>query len=291
MKCSWDMFYKLEPANIQQNKLLFMQFINFVYLDAGIPVTVPCQAVNKVCASGMKAIVFGAQSIMLGDNDIVVAGGMESMSNAPYYLQRGETPYGGVNLTDGLVLDGLTNPFDNTHMGLCTEGLAAKWQITRQQQDEFAKMSYTRSAKAAQDGLLAAEIVPVVIPGTRGKPDVTIDQDEEYKKVNFDKFPTLNTVFKRENGTITAANASTLNDGAAACVLVSGRAIKQLGIKPLARIVGYADAGVEPVDFGIAPAHAIPKVIKNSIGNKTSLFLIIIQTVEYIHFTLFYQLK
>lgn len=263
-----------------------MQFIHFVYLDAGIPVTVPCQSVNKVCASGMKAIVFGAQSIMLGDNDIVVAGGMESMSNAPYYLQRGETPYGGVNLTDGLVLDGLTNSFDNTHMGLCTEGLASKWQITRQQQDEFAKMSYTRSAKAAQDGLLATEIVPVVIPGTRGKPDVTIDQDEEYKKVNFDKFPTLNTVFKRENGTITAANASTLNDGAAACVLVSGKAIKQLGIKPLARIVGYADAGVEPVDFGIAPAHAIPKVIKNSIGNKTSLFLIIIQTVEYIHFTL-----
>lgn len=183
-------------------------------LGAGLSKSVPCTTVNKVCASGMKAIILGTQSILLGDADVVVAGGMESMSNAPYYLNRGETPYGGVTLNDAIVNDGLTDSFNKIHMGLCAENTASKYGFSREDQDDYAIKSYTRSAKAASDGIFGKEIIPVVIPGKRGKPDVIVSEDEEYKKVNFDKLKTLATVFKKDGGTITAANASSLNDGA-----------------------------------------------------------------------------
>lgn len=229
-------------------------------LNAGLNKSTPCTTVNKVCASGMKAIIFGAQSILLGDHDIVVAGGMESMSNAPYYMTRGETPYGGVNMLDAIVIDGLTDSFKGIHMGVCAESTASKYQITREQQDKYAIESYKRSAAAAKDGIFAKEIVPVTIVGTRGKPNTIVSEDEEYKKVNFDKLPTLNTVFKKDGGSITAGNASTINDGAAATVLASEEAVSKYNLKPLAKIIAYADTATDPIDFPIAPALAIPKV-------------------------------
>ena len=231
-------------------------------LKAGLPSRVTATTVNKVCASGMKAISLGAAEIRLGDAEIVVAGGTESMSRAPYYLARGETPYGGVNLTDGLVCDGLTDAGSQKHMGVCAEETAEKLAITRSEQDDFAIKSYKKSAAAAAGGLLAKEIVPVTIPGKRGKPDVQVTEDEEYHKVVFEKVPTLRPVFKANGGTITAANASTLNDGAAACVLASKDAVDKLSLKPLARIVASADAAIDPIDFAIAPEQAITKVRK-----------------------------
>ncbi|KAI1294574.1 Acetyl-CoA acetyltransferase B, mitochondrial [Halotydeus destructor] len=248
------MSYKLVVVKLRPDKLP---------LNAGLSKSTPCTTVNKVCASGTKAIIFGAQSILLGDNDVVVAGGAESMSNAPYYLARGETPYGGVNLVDSIVHDGLTDSFDKLHMGACAEQTAEKYGASREDQDAYAKLSYERSARAASSGVLSKEIVPVVIAGKRGKPDVTVSEDEEYKKVNFEKMSTLNTVFKK-NGTITAANASSLNDGAAACVLMSQAAVDKYGVKPLAKIVGYGDGATNPVDFAIAPAFAIPIALKRA---------------------------
>uniref|UniRef100_A0A2R5LD24 acetyl-CoA C-acetyltransferase n=1 Tax=Ornithodoros turicata TaxID=34597 RepID=A0A2R5LD24_9ACAR len=231
-------------------------------LGAGLPQSTPCTTVNKVCASGMKAIMLAAQSLMCGSQEVMVAGGMESMSNVPYFLNRGETPYGGVNLADGIVHDGLTDAYGKLHMGACAEQTAKKYEVTRQDQDNFAIESYKRSAAAAKAGIFAKEIAPVTIPGKRGKPDTVVSEDEEYKKANFDKFTTVPTVFVKEGGTITAANASTLNDGAAACVLMTRQAADRLGVKPLAKIVGFGDAAVEPVHFSIAPAFAMPKVLK-----------------------------
>lgn len=231
-------------------------------LGAGLSQSTPCTTVNKVCASGMKAIMLAAQSLMCGSQEVMVAGGMESMSNVPYYLNRGETPYGGVHLADGIVHDGLTDAYDKIHMGACAEQTAKKYDVSRQDQDNFAIESYKRSAAAAKAGFFAKEIVPVTISGKRGKPDTVVTEDEEYKKANFEKFSTVPTVFLKEGGTITAANASTLNDGAAACVLMTRQAAERLGVKPLARIVGFADAAVEPVHFSIAPAFAMPKVLK-----------------------------
>ncbi|CAG2107211.1 unnamed protein product [Medioppia subpectinata] len=230
-------------------------------LGAGLPTTIPTTSVNKVCASGMKAMMFGAQSLMCGHQEVIVAGGMESMSNVPFYLKRGDTTYGGVRLEDGIVYDGLTDAYQPIHMGVCAEKTAKKLGITRQQQDEYAINSYKRSANAANSGILAEEITPVVIAGKRGAKETIVSEDEEYKKVNFDKFPALPTVFQRDGGTITAANASTLNDGAAAAVLMTRKACDRFGLKPLARIVGFADAAVDPVDFAIAPAFAIPKIL------------------------------
>lgn len=230
-------------------------------LGAGLSQSTPCTTVNKVCASGMKAIMLAAQSLMCGSQEIMVAGGMESMSNVPYYMNRGETPYGGVHLQDGIVFDGLTDAYDKIHMGACAEQTAKKYEVSRQEQDNFAIDSYKRSAAAAKEGILAKEIVPVTIQGKRGKPDVVVAEDEEYKRANFEKFGTVPTVFLKD-GTITAANASTLNDGAAACVLMTRRAADRLGVKPIARIVAFGDAAVEPVHFSIAPAYAMPKVLK-----------------------------
>lgn len=230
-------------------------------LGAGLSQSTPCTTVNKVCASGMKAIMLAAQSLMCGAQEIMVAGGMESMSNVPYYMNRGETPYGGVHLQDGIVFDGLTDAYDKIHMGACAEQTAKKYEVSRQEQDNFAIDSYKRSAAAAKEGVLAKEIVPVTIQGKRGKPDVVVAEDEEYKRANFEKFGTVPTVFLKD-GTITAANASTLNDGAAACVLMTRQAADRLGVKPIARIVAFGDAAVEPVHFSIAPAYAMPKVLK-----------------------------
>ncbi|XP_042147890.1 acetyl-CoA acetyltransferase A, mitochondrial isoform X1 [Ixodes scapularis] len=233
-------------------------------LGAGVSQSTPCTTINKVCASGMKAIMLAAQSLMCGAQEVMVAGGMESMSNVPYYLARGETPYGGVQLTDGIVYDGLTDAYDRIHMGACAEQTAKKYEVSRQDQDNFAIESYKRSEAAAKAGVFAKEIVPVTISGKRGKPDTVVSEDEEYKKANFEKFGSVPTVFLKDGGTITAANASTLNDGAAACVLMTRQAANRLGVKPIARIVGFADAAVEPVHFSIAPAYAMPKVLKQT---------------------------
>ncbi|RWS13792.1 Acetyl-CoA acetyltransferase-like protein [Dinothrombium tinctorium] len=242
-------------------------------LKAGLSKHTPCTTINKVCASGMKSIVFGAQSIKLGENDVVVCGGMESMSNVPFYLRRGELPYGGTSLIDGLVFDGLTDSFNNCHMGNCTEKVAKDYQLSREDQDNYAISSYKRSEAAAKNGILKREIVAVTIPGARGKPAVVVEEDEEFKKIDFDKMRKLNPVFQREGGTITAANASTLSDGAAACVLMSARALKKYNATPIAKVVAYADAGVDPVDFGVAPAGAVTKLLKKVEKDKSDIAL------------------
>lgn len=233
-------------------------------LGSGIPDTVPCTTINKVCASGMKAVIIGAQTILAGDNEIVIAGGMESMSQVPYYLSSGRTgnKFGDQKLIDGLVKDGLTNVYDQKHMGLCAEVCAVEYNISRDEQDEFAINSYIRSKKAWESGKFKEEIVPVKVP-QRKKDPIIISEDEEYKNVNFDKLKQLSPVFQKE-GTVTAANASTLNDGASALVLMSAEKAKELGIKPLAKIIGYGDASCDPEKFTIAPSKALPVALKKA---------------------------
>ena len=233
-------------------------------LNAGISNTVPCTTVNKVCASGAKAIMFGAQSIQLGLNEVVVAGGMENMSQIPYYLPsaRYGYRYGNGELVDGLVKDGLLDVYNQCAMGVCADATATKFHITREEQDAFAIQSYKRSAEATQSGALKKEIVPVVVPQRKGDP-LVIEEDEEYKKVKFDKIPDLKPAFTKD-GTVTAANASTINDGASALVLMSGEKVKELGLKPLARIVSFADAAHEPEWFTTAPGKAAPIALKRA---------------------------
>ncbi len=228
---------------------------------AGIPDTVPCTTVNKVCASGMKCIMFGAQSIMLGHNDVVVAGGMENMSQAPYYVPnaRWGYKYGDGAFIDGLAKDGLLDVYEQCAMGIFADRTADKYEIGREAQDAFAIDSYKRAAAATEGGFFKSEIVPVAIPQKKGDP-VLISEDEEYKKVVFDKIPGLRPAFT-PNGTVTAANASTINDGAAALVLVSGKKLKELNLKPLARIVSFADAEQEPAWFTTTPTIAAPKAL------------------------------
>ncbi|VFV45649.1 acetyl-mitochondrial [Lynx pardinus] len=232
-------------------------------LGAGLPLSTPCTTVNKVCASGMKAIMLASQSLMCGHQDVMVAGGMESMSNAPYVMNRGTTPYGGVKLEDLIMKDGLTDVYNKIHMGNCAENTAKKLHITREEQDAYAVGSYRRSQAAWDAGRFAEEVVPVTI-SAKGKPDVVVKEDEEYRRVDFSKVPKLKTVFQKENGTVTAANASTLNDGAAAVVLMTADAAKRLSVKPLARIAAFADAAVDPIDFPVAPVYAVRKVLKNA---------------------------
>ncbi|XP_046848439.1 acetyl-CoA acetyltransferase, mitochondrial-like isoform X2 [Xenia sp. Carnegie-2017] len=231
-------------------------------LGAGLPTSTPCTTINKVCASGMKSIMFAAQSLACGSQEIMVAGGMESMSNVPFYMNRDAPSYGGHTLQDGIVKDGLWDVYNQIHMGSCTEKTVKDHNLTREDQDEFAITSYKRSASANEKGVFKKEIVPVAIPQKRGKPDIVIDEDEEFKKVNFDKFTQLKPVFKKEGGTITAANASTLNDGAAALVLMTGKVAEKMNVKPLARIIGFCDAAVAPIDFSVAPASAMPKLLQ-----------------------------
>ena len=233
-------------------------------LGAGIPHTVPCTTVNKVCSSGMKTVMMGAQSIMVGHNDLVVAGGMESMSNIPYYVPdaRWGAKFGDRKLVDGLSKDGLIDAYDQQAMGTCADATAVKYKISREQQDEYAVSSYERSAAATESGFFREEIVAVSVPQRRGD-DLVITEDEEYKKVKFDKIPSLRPAFGKE-GTVTAANASTINDGAAALILVSEKKMKALGLKPLARIVAFADAAQEPRWFTTAPTLAAPRALERA---------------------------
>ncbi|MBT6808428.1 MAG: acetyl-CoA C-acyltransferase [Flavobacteriales bacterium] len=234
---------------------------------AGLSNEVPCTTVNKVCSSGMKSIMLAAQTIKAGDNDIVIAGGMENMSSVPHYFAKGRNgqKLGDMKLIDGLVKDGLTDVYNKVHMGNCAEICAKDMNFSREQQDEFAIESYNRSAKSWEEGRFSDEIVPVSVPQRRGD-DVVVSEDEEYKNVRMDKIPTLRAVFDKE-GTITAANASTLNDGASAVVLMSADKAKELGITPLAKIVSYADAAQEAEWFTTAPAKALPIALnKANIG-------------------------
>ena len=238
-------------------------------LFAGLNEKVPCTTINKVCASGMKSIMLGAQSIMLGDNDVVVAGGMENMSQAPYYLEKARTgyKYGNGVLIDGLTKDGLIDVYHNYPMGNAAELCAKECNISREEQDEFAIDSYNKSAKAWEDGKFKDEIVPVEIPQRKGDP-ILFKEDEEYKNVFFDKIPNLRPVFDKE-GSVTAANASTINDGASALVLMSKEKMDLLGLKPLAKIVSYADAAQASEWFTTAPAKALPKAVEKA-GLKLS---------------------
>ena len=228
---------------------------------AGLPDGVACTTVNKVCASGMKAIMQGAQSIMLGDADVVVAGGMESMSQVPFYSEnlRWGNKYGNVSMIDGLAKDGLTDVYHNYAMGVAADMCATECKITREEQDAFAIESYKRSAAAWAAGKFNAEIVPVQITGRKGDV-VTFSEDEEYKNVNFDKVPGLRAAFTKE-GTVTAANASTMNDGAAALILMSKEKMESLGLKPIAKVRGYADAEQAPEWFTTTPSLALPKAV------------------------------
>lgn len=233
-------------------------------IGAGIGYNVPCTTVNKVCASGMKSVMFGAQSIMLGMNDIVVAGGMESMSNVPFYIPKARFgyKYGHGQMLDGLMHDGLWEPYHQFPMGSCADNTAKEMNISREEQDEYAINSYKRTAAATESGKFKDEIIPVAIPQRKGDP-IMMDTDEEFKNVDFSKIPGLRPVFNKD-GSVTAANASTINDGASALILVSAKKLKELGLKPLAKIRGFADAAQEPIWFTTAPSEAIPKAIKHA---------------------------
>ncbi len=231
---------------------------------AGLGFEIPCTIINKVCASGMKAVMFGAQSIMLGQNDIVVAGGMESMSNIPYYLLKARSgyKYGHGELLDGLQYDGLTDVYNHCAMGVCADNTAKEMNISRTDQDNYAINSYKRSAASWASGKFKDEIVPVEIVDRKGTKTL-FGEDEEYKNVNFDKIPGLKPVFNKD-GTVTAANASTLNDGASALVLMSKEKALELGLKPLAKIRGFADAAQDPMWFTTTPSIAIPIAMKRA---------------------------
>jgi acetyl-CoA C-acetyltransferase len=233
-----------------------------VAVAAGLGYDIPCTLVNKVCASGMKAIMLGAQSIMLGQNDVVVAGGTESMSNIPYYLLKARYgfKYGNGELLDGLTYDGLTDVYNHCAMGVCADNTAKEMNISRQDQDAYAINSYKRSAAAWAAGKFKDEIVGVELVDKKGNKTL-FAEDEEYKAVNFDKIPGLKPVFTKD-GTVTAANASTINDGAAAVILMSKEKAKELGIAPIAKIRGFADAAQDPMWFTTTPSIAIPKAMK-----------------------------
>ncbi|MEZ4918450.1 MAG: acetyl-CoA C-acyltransferase [Saprospiraceae bacterium] len=237
----------------------------------GLPANVPCTTINKVCASGIKSITLAAQSIMLGINDIVVAGGMENMSQIPFYIPNARWGYkfGNGELVDGLAKDGLTDVYNQKAMGVCADATAEKYNISREAQDAYAIDSYKRAAAATEAGWLKEEIVPVSIPQRKGDPMV-VSEDEEYKKVNFDKIPGLRPAFSKE-GTVTAANASTINDGAAALILASEEAVKKYGLKPVAKIRGFADAEQEPEWFTTTPTIAAPKAMKMAGVEKSDI--------------------
>jgi acetyl-CoA C-acetyltransferase len=233
-------------------------------IGAGLPNTVPGTTINKVCASGMKAVALAAESILLGDNDCVVAGGMESMSNVPYYLDKARNGYklGHGSVTDGLVKDGLWDVYKDYHMGNAAELCATECKISREEQDAYALESYRRSVEAYKNGAFKDEIAPISVP-VRGKDPIVVSEDEEYKNLKADKVPSLKPAFQKD-GTVTAANASKLNDGAAALVLMSKEKAEQLGIRPIAKIRSYADAQQAPEWFTTAPAKALPRAIEKA---------------------------
>src|SRR5690606_28631168 len=230
---------------------------------AGIPDAVPCTTVNKVCASGMKAVMQGAQPIALGDAEIISAGGMENMSLIPHYVyMRNGQKFGPTSLVDGMQKDGLMDAYDQNAMGVCADACAEKYSFSREEQDEFAINSYKRSEKAWKEGKFDNEVVPVEVPQRKGE-SIIIKEDEEYKNVHFDKISSLRPAFSKD-GTVTAANASTINDGAGAVLLMSENKAKELGLKPLAAIISYADAAQEPNWFTIAPSKALPKALNKA---------------------------
>jgi len=230
---------------------------------AGLSNTVPCTTVNKVCASGMKAIMLAAQTIALGDANIVIAGGMENMSMIPHYQHaRSGAKFGPITMEDGLQKDGLVDAYDNVAMGVCADACAKEYNFSREEQDAYAIQSYKRSAKAWSEGKFKDEIVPVEIPQRRGEP-IIFTEDEEYQNVKIEKIPALRAAFTKD-GTVTAANASTINDGGAALVLMSAEKAEELNIKPIAKIISYADAAHEPEWFTTAPAKALPKALKKA---------------------------
>jgi acetyl-CoA C-acetyltransferase len=244
-------------------------------LFAGLPNSVACTTVNKVCASGMKSVMFAAQAIQSGDAEIVVAGGMENMSLIPHYTHlRAGTKFGPTTLLDGMQKDGLTDAYDNNAMGVSADLCASEYKISREEQDQFAIQSYERSAKAWEAGKFDNEIIPVAVPQRKGEP-VIVSKDEEYTNVKLDRVSTLNPVFTKD-GTVTAANASTINDGAAALVIMSEEKAITLGLQPLAYILSYADAAQEPKWFTTSPALALPKALKKA--NLT------IEDVDYFEF-------
>lgn len=270
----------IEKANIQSDLIdeVFMGSVLQANLGqaparqaaifAGISDSVPATTVNKVCASGMKAISLAAQSILAGDNDIVVAGGMENMSMVPHYVDaRNGTKLGNITMTDGMVKDGLTDVYDQIHMGVCADACATEYNFSREEQDNFAIESYKRAAKAWEEGKFDNEIVPVEVPQRRGEP-IVVSKDEEYTNVKMDRITTLRPAFSKD-GTVTAANASTLNDGASALILASKEAVEKHNLKPIAKVVGYGDASQEPKWFTTAPAKAVPVALDKA-GLKIS---------------------
>ena len=240
-------------------------------IDAGLSDKIPCTTINKVCSSGMKSIMLGAQTILCGDNDVVMVGGMENMSSVPHYLSSSRTgqKLGDIKALDGLVKDGLTDVYNNKHMGLCAETCAKEMNFSREEQDNFAIESYKRSAKSWQEKRFNDEIVNVEVPQRKGD-NLIINEDEEYKKVILEKIPNLRPVFEKE-GTITAANASTINDGASALILMSKEKANELNLKPLAKIISYADSAHEPEWFTTAPSSAVEKAIKKANINKSDV--------------------
>ncbi|KAJ7276283.1 peroxisomal 3-ketoacyl-CoA-thiolase [Mycena haematopus] len=232
-----------------------------VALNAGLSTSSDATTINKVCASGMKSVILAAQSIQIGDRSVVAAGGMESMSNAPFLLPRQNPAFGKFTAIDSLENDGLWDVYNNQAMGNCGESAAEKLGISREAQDEHAIESYRRAERAWAANAFAAEIAPLTVKGKKG--DTIVKEDEEYKRVIYEKVPSLKSAFK-QGGSITAANSSPLNDGASALVLMSAEKAKELGITPLAKIISYADAGVEPIDFPIAPTVALPKALKKA---------------------------
>jgi len=232
-----------------------------VALNSGLSTSSDATTINKVCASGMKSIMLAAQSIQLGDRSVVAAGGMESMSNGPFLIPRQNPAFGKFTAIDSVENDGLWDVYNNQAMGNCGESAAEKHGITRESQDQHAIESYKRAERAWQTGAFAAELAPLTVKGKKG--DTVVKEDEEYKRVIYDKVPSLKSAFK-QGGSITAANSSPLNDGASALILMSAERAKELGLTPLARIISYADAGVEPVDFPIAPTVALPKALEKA---------------------------
>ncbi len=233
-------------------------------IGAGLSINVPCTTVNKVCSSGLKSVMFAAQSIMLGQADVLVAGGMESMSNIPYYMPKARWghKYGGGEIVDGLEKDGLRDAYGQMAMGICADNTATKYEVSREEQDAYAVQSYQRSAAATEAGNFSSEITPISIP-QRKKDPILMDTDEEFKKVIFEKIPSLRPAFSKE-GTVTAANASTINDGASALVVVSEQAVEKYGLTPIAEIISYADAAHDPKWFTTAPVLATPKALKKA---------------------------
>ena len=232
-------------------------------LGAGIPDTVPCTTVNKVCASGMKAVIMAAQSIALGDNEIVVAGGMENMSQIPHYVHmRNGQKFGPATLIDGMQKDGLVDAYDGNAMGVCADACATKYEFSREDQDAFAIKSYERSAKAWTEGRFNEEVVPVEVPQRRGDA-IIVNEDEEFKNVKIEKISSLRPAFSKD-GTVTAANASTINDGAGAVIVMSKLKAEELGLEPLCTIKSYADAAQEPLWFTTAPSKALPKALSKA---------------------------